>query len=313
MAVRSGVWVVWVDFSAGSRSSLFLLFRAAANTSRRRDSFDMNSLATPTTGANDSCTIWATSTQVVARFTVPVIHIDKERPLPTTNFPTPLNRVIDVRIIQKHDNIAHGVTSMKPLCLRLRVGIVTRALHAQPDCWVRRTSRPFTHHLIKHFSCRRGQCRTEVWAQSWMTASAGRVGGADSDVDSGTSAFLSSWFSANQTLFNACLVRFSPTRLAAARRRAFPFSVFLSSPSTRIRHSSVWPCARPPLINALQPGQRSDVACAMKSLCSKYSLPRDWFMIWVRRESVNRMPLQTLRSRIDFSRSSSRACEFSWR
>ena len=63
----------------------------------------------------------------------------------------------------------------------------------------------------------------------------------------------------------SCTVGVSPTRLAAARRLAFPSSVFLNSPSTRIRHSSVWPCARPPLISALQPRHRSDVPCAMKS------------------------------------------------
>ena len=46
------------------------------------------------------------------------------------------------------------------------------------------------------------------------------------------------------------------------------------SSSTRIRQSSVWPCAPPPLTNALQPGQRSDVPCVMKSLWLRYSLLR---------------------------------------
>ena len=76
-------------------------------------------------------------------------------------------------------------------------------------------------------------------------------------MGSGTSALSSTRLSANRTLFNAGPVVASPTRLAAERRQAFPSSVFLISPSTRIRHSSVWPCAR----------QRSDVPCAMKSLC----------------------------------------------
>ena len=40
---------------------------------------------------------------------------------------------------------------MDSLCLGLRVGIVTQALHAQPDCCVTGTSRPFTRHLIRHF------------------------------------------------------------------------------------------------------------------------------------------------------------------
>ena len=83
---------------------------------------------------------------------------------------------------------------------------------------------------------------------------------------------LRHWFSAVRTLFNARPVGASPTRLAAARRRVFFSSVFLSSLSARIRHSSVWPCARPPLISALQTKQRSHVPCAMKSLCLRYSL-----------------------------------------
>ena len=41
-------------------------------------------------------------------------------------------------------------------------------------------------------------------------ASAGKFDGADSDVGSGTSALLSSWFSANLTLFNARRVGASP-------------------------------------------------------------------------------------------------------
>ena len=116
-------------------------------------------------------------------------------------------------------------------------------------------------------------CRSRgVAAELDDAASAGRFDGATSDVGSGTSALSSTRLSAHRTLFNARPVRASPTRRAAARKRAFTSSVFLISHSTRIRHSSVCPCARPPLTNALQPGQRSDVPCATKSLCLRYSL-----------------------------------------
>ena len=223
-----------------------LLLRAAARKSRRRGSFDMSSLVAP---------------QLEQATVVPSEPQARKLSSPSDvklNFPTPLGRLTDVRIIQKHDNIARGVISMKHLCLRLGVGTVTLALHAQPDCCVRRPL---------HSSLDQG-----VGAELDDAASAGRFDGADSDVGSGTSALLSSWFSENRNLFNARSMGASPTRLGAARRRAFPSSDFLSSPSTRIRHSSVWPCARPPLINALQPGQRSDVPCAMKSLCLRYGL-----------------------------------------
>ena len=43
----------------------------------------------------------------------------------------------------------------------------------------------------------------DVGAELDDAASAGRFGGADSDVGSGISALLSSWFSGNRTLFNA--------------------------------------------------------------------------------------------------------------
>ena len=42
----------------------------------------------------------------------------------------------------------------------------------------------------------------------------------------------------------------------------------------------MWPCARPPLLQ-VQP-------------------PRNWITIWIWRESINRMPLQSLCSGIDF-------------
>ena len=53
-----------------------------------------------------------------------------------------------------------------------------------------------------------------VGAELDHAASAGRFGGAVSVVGSGTSALLSSWISANRTLFNARPVGASPTRLA---------------------------------------------------------------------------------------------------
>ena len=120
-----------------------LLLRAAARKSRRRGSFDMSSLVAP-----GQATVVPSEPQArkLSRDSVPTVHINKKRPLPTTNFPTPL---------------AHEVTNMKSLCLRLRIGVVTRALHAQSDCRVRGTARPFTHHLIRHCSCRRKQCRIE--------------------------------------------------------------------------------------------------------------------------------------------------------
>ena len=133
---------------------------------------------------------------------------------------------------------------------------------------VRGTARSFTHPIADAG----GAVSVEgVAAGLDEAASEGRYG-ADSDVGSGISALSSCRPSANSTLFNARPVGASPTRLAAVRRQAFTSSVFLFSPSTRIRHSSVWPCARPPLTDALQPRQRSDVPYAMKSLCLRYSL-----------------------------------------
>ena len=73
------------------------------------------------------------------------------------SFTTLFNRSTDIRIVQKHDNIARGVISVESLCLRLGLRTVTRALHAQPDRCVRGTTRSFAHHLIRHFDCGRGQ------------------------------------------------------------------------------------------------------------------------------------------------------------
>ena len=209
-------------------------------------------------------TIRATGKQIVARFTVPVIHIDKKVSLRRQTSRPLLERVTDIRIVQKLDNIARGVINTKPLCLRLGVGTVARALHAQPDCRVRGTSRPLHSSLDQALllQTRVVQERQGVGAAQDDAASAGRFVGADSDAGSGTSALSSSWFSANRTLFDARPVGASPTRLAAVRRRAFLSSVFLSSPSTRIRHSSVWPCARPPLISALQARGSEPTSCA---------------------------------------------------
>ena len=58
------------------------------------------------------------------------------------HFTTLFNRTTDVRIVQKHDNIARGVISMESLCLRLGKLTVTRARHAQPDRCQRWMTRP---------------------------------------------------------------------------------------------------------------------------------------------------------------------------
>ena len=134
---------------------------------------------------------------------------------------------------------------MESLCLRFGMRTVTRALSTASD------------------ECAGKELVVASSAQDLMVLT---------DVASGVSASSSTRSAANRTLFNARPVRATPTRLAAARRRVFPSSVFLSSRSTRIRHSSVWPCARPPMTSALQPGQRPDVSCARKSLCLRYSL-----------------------------------------
>ena len=105
----------------------------------------------------------------------------------------------------------------------------------------------------------------------------------------GTSTLLSSWFSANRTLFNARPVGASPCLRCEDG---------LSPSSTRIHQSSVWPCARPPLTNALQPGQRSDVPVRHEISLLEVEPPREWVIIWVGWESVNRVPLQTLRNRL---------------
>ena len=88
----------------------------------------------------------------LSRNSVPVVHLDKKRLFPTTDFTTLFNRSTDIRIVQKHDNIARVVISMESHCLRLGMRTVTRALHAQPD---RCVTRLFAHHLIRHFDCRR--------------------------------------------------------------------------------------------------------------------------------------------------------------
>ena len=235
-----------------------LPLRAAARRSRRRDSFDMSSLVVPLL---EQATVVPSESQArsLSRNSIPIIHIDKKRLTPTTDFTTLFNRSTDIRIVQKQDNIARGVISVESLCLRLGMRTVTRALHAQPERCVKDTTRPFTHRLIRHFDCRRG------WSRNWtMRLQRG-----------GLTVLILTWAPASQ---HCCCPDFLRTVLSsthvqcAARRRAFSSSVFLISPSTRIRHSSVWPCARPPLTDALQPGQQSDVPCAMKSLCLRYSL-----------------------------------------
>ena len=127
--------------------------------------------------------------------------------------------------------------------------------------------------------------------------------GADSDVGSGISALLSSRLSADRTLFNARPVGDAHHQFDWLLHEDGPFtsSVFLISPSTRIRLFSVWPCARPLLTNALQPRQRSDVPCAMKSLCLRYSLLGTGSRFGSGGKNIDRVPLQTLCSGIGFS------------
>ena len=92
------------------------------------------------------------------------------------------------------------------------------------------TTRQYTH-SVADAGC--AGSTEGVGAELDGAASAGRFGSADSGVDSGTSASSSTRSVANRTLFNARPVG-AHTRPAAARRRAFPSSVFLSSPSTRV-------------------------------------------------------------------------------
>ena len=194
---------------------------------------------------------------------------------------------------------------MKSLCLRLGVGTVTRALHAQPDRSVRRTARPFTHHLIQalQLQTRVVQARLRVWAQSWegfrrglwhlsiVVVQAFRKPNSLQCTPSGSITYSTGCstktgfpliclpefsFNANSTLFDVAVCtattdQCSATRAAIRRPMAHGFSLLEVQPS------------------------------------------RNWIMIWVRWESVNLMPLRTLRSRIDFSLNSSRACEFNWR
>ena len=121
-----------------------LLLRVAVRKSKKHDSFDMSSLVAPPL---EQATVVPSEPQARK------LSRDSKS---TTNFPTPLDRVTDVRIIQKRDNIARGVTNLESLCVRLRVGTVTRALRAQPHRCLRGTTRPFAHHLIRHFDCRCG-------------------------------------------------------------------------------------------------------------------------------------------------------------
>ena len=161
----------------------------------------------------------------------------------TTNFPTPLNCVTDIRIIQKHENIARGVTNMKSLLSQtqeLELSLQRFMLNLTAA-----SKEPLAPSVITLSSTSVADAGSaglteSVGAELDDLDSAGGFDGAVSDVGSRTSALLSFWFSANRTLFNTRPVRVSPSRLAAARKRAFPTSVFLSSPSTRIRHSSVW-------------------------------------------------------------------------
>ena len=104
---------------------LKLLLRAAARKSKRRGTFDMSSLVAPPLEQE---------TVVPSEPQARRLSRDSQSQSFTSTRNVPFRRQTSRHRIQKHVNIARGVISMKPLCLRLGVGTVTRALHAQPDC-----------------------------------------------------------------------------------------------------------------------------------------------------------------------------------
>ena len=144
-----------------------LPLRAAARRSSRHDSFDMSSLMVPlleqTTVVPSEPQARSLSRNAQSQSSTSTRNVSLRRQT---------SRQTNVRIVQKQDNVAHGgVISMESLCLRLGMRTVTRALHAQPDRCVRGTTRPFAHHLIRHFNCRTrvAQARMNALAKNWSS------------------------------------------------------------------------------------------------------------------------------------------------